>query len=65
MSRVGAAGRGFREEERDFHWRRCKTITSFAEKGEEAISLQVQKPELDSLFEIQYRPGGSVRKIGW
>lgn len=71
MSRVGGVrgrfreGGRFREDGREiFHWRQ-KTITSFAEKGEEAISLEVQKTRLCLLLDNQCRPGCSVGKIDW
>lgn len=40
-------------------------MTSFAEKGKEAISQEVQKIGLNSLLAIQCRPGGGGGKIGW
>lgn len=54
----GWEGDSGKRKERDVHWSHYKTVTAVAGKGEEAISLEVQKPELYSLLDIQYRPGG-------
>ena len=40
-------------------------MASFAKKGEQAISLEVQKMGLYLLLAIQCRPGGGGGERGW
>lgn len=64
VSGVGGVGGGFREEERDIcHWRHCHTMSSFAEKGKEAI----RRPRKwdDACYWLFGVGSGRGGRIGW